>query len=135
VSEQHYNLPSEKPVHLADEELIHIESQLKKEDVSFYPGQLIYAESDGNYVVFYLDIDDRLQKKSVRNSITNIEGQLSSIPYLMRIHRAFIVNLRKVTVKKGNSLGYRLKLSGTDAEIPVSRQNTIAFDKNIRVYE
>ncbi|MGB8491918.1 MAG: LytTR family DNA-binding domain-containing protein [Bacteroidales bacterium] len=135
VSEQHYNQATDKSSLLRSEELIHIESQLKKEDVSFYPSQLLYAESDGNYVVFYLAPDDRPQKKIVRNSITNIEGQLSSIPYIMRTHRAFIVNLRKVTMKNGNSLGYRLKVTGIDAEIPVSRQNTVAFDKNIKEYE
>ena len=32
------------------EDQIHINSQLKKEELSFYPGQFLYAESDGNYV-------------------------------------------------------------------------------------
>ena len=34
------------------EGLIRIGSQLKKEELAFYPGQLIYAESDGNYTSF-----------------------------------------------------------------------------------
>lgn len=115
-------------------ERVRIVSRLKKEEVSFYPEQLVYAESDGNYVVFYLKIDGKLQKKMVRNSINDIAQQLSTITFLMRTHRAFIVNLKMIHSKKGNTLGYRLKLSGTDIEIPVSRQNTHNFDQNIKRY-
>lgn len=116
------------------EELLKIESSLKKEEVSFYPSQLVYAESDGNYVVFHLDVDGRSHQKMVRNSMNNIEQQLTEIPFFMRTHRAFIVNLRKIRSKKGNTLGYRLKFSATDAEIPVSRQNTHDFDQIIKRY-
>lgn len=116
------------------EELILIESSLKKEEVSFYPSQLVYAESDGNYVVFHLDVDGRLHKQMVRNSMNHIELQLTAIPFLMRTHRAFIVNLKMIRSKKGNSLGYRLKFPGTDTEIPVSRQNTRDFDQIVKRY-
>ncbi len=129
--EQHYD-PGKDRVHQEKpEDLVHIESQLKKEEVSFYPSQLIYAESEGNYVVFHLDKDGRLSKKMVRNSISNVEQQLSAIPFILRTHRAFMVNLKKVHSKKGNTLGYQLKMSGSDAEIPVSRQNTRNFNRII----
>lgn len=116
------------------EKRIIIASQLKKEEVSFYPSELIYAESDGNYVVFHLEADGRPDKKIVRNSINSVSQQLSTIPFLIRTHRAFIVNMKKIRSRKGNTLGYRLKLSGTETEIPVSRQNTRDFDELIRQY-
>lgn len=116
------------------EDLLKIESSLKKEEVSFFPSQLVYAESDGNYVVFHLDVDGRSQQKMVRNSMNNIEQQLTEIPFLMRTHRAFIANMKKIRSKKGNTLGYRLKFSATDAEIPVSRLNTHDFDQVIKRY-
>ena len=121
------------PLSPADtEELIHIISQLKKEELSFYPSQLIYAESDGNYVVFYLEMDNQLKKRIVRNSISNVEQQLSTFTFIMRTHRAFIINMNKIKTKKGNSLGYHLLLLGTDAEIPVSRQKTRDFDRLLK---
>ncbi len=110
------------------EDFVHISSQLKKEELSFYISQFLYAESDGNYVVFHLIVDGQYIKKIIRNSINDIELQLSSYDFVMRIHRAFIVNLKKVLSKKGNTLGYRLKLSGTNIEISVSRNNTRNFD-------
>lgn len=111
------------------EELIHIISRLKKEELSFYPNQLLFAESDGNYVVFHLADEQKSRKQVIRNSLNEIEQQLSHISYFSRIHRAFIVNVKKVKTKKGNALGYKLKLFGSDEEIPVSRQNVSAFDE------
>lgn len=116
------------------EELIHIGSQLKKEELNFYPNQFIYAESDGNYTTFHLKLENQIKRKIIRNSISNIEQQLSSIPFLFKTHRAFIVNIKMVDSQKGNSLGYRLKLSGVENEIPVSRQKTKDFDQIMNRY-
>ncbi len=115
------------------EDKIQIRSKLKKEELTFYPSQLVYAESDGNYVIFHLLVNGKVTQKMVRNSMGEVERQLSDFPQFFRTHRAFIVNLKKVTVKKGNSSGYQLKLRDTDFEVPVSRQNTKSFDKNYKL--
>ncbi len=111
------------------EERIEIDSRLKKEKLSFFPSQFIYAEADGNYIVFYLSDGDAVKKKTIRNSITNIEKQLAHIPHFFRTHRAFIVNLKKVSEKEGNVAGFRLSIKGSKQQIPVSRQNTKAFEQ------
>jgi DNA-binding LytR/AlgR family response regulator len=129
---KNYNTDNSHPDPETAEKPIRIESQLKKEELVFYPGQLIYAESEGNYIAFYLNLDGQVKKKLIRNSISNIEQQLSVIPFLFRVHRAFIVNVKRIKSQKGNSLGYRLKLSGTEVEIPVSRQKTNEFDQVIK---
>src|ERR1035437_2909824 len=119
---------------LPHENLIQISSQLKKEELNFYPSQFMYAESDGNYVVFYLNKNNLVKKEIIRNSINNIEQQLSEIPYFLRTHRAFIVNLKKVRNKQGNTLGYQIKLSDSEFKIPVSRKNTDIFNKLLAQY-
>jgi hypothetical protein len=116
------------------EEMITISSRLKKEELSFYPSQFVYAESDGNYVVFHLIMESQVRKKIIRNSISNIEEQLSTIPFFIRIHRAYIINVKRVSSQKGNTLGYRIRFSGIDEEIPVSRQNTREFDRLLKLY-
>jgi len=131
--EQYYDHPNFQKMKMPKEELVHINSQLKKDFLDFYPSQFIYCESDGNYVVFYLLVNGQCKKKMIRNSINNIEQQLIRIPYAMRIHRAFIINLKMIAEKKGNSLGYRLKIHNTDAEIPVSRNNTKNFDRKMKL--
>ncbi len=116
------------------EEIIRIGSQLKKEEIRFYPSQFVYAESDGNYVVFYLSRENGIKREIIRNSISNIEKQLSAVPWFFRTHRAFIVNLKKVKSRQGNILGYQLRLTETDFVIPVSRSNIRNFDKVFSEY-
>ncbi len=116
------------------EKLIQISSKLKKEELSFYPSQFIYASSDSNYVDFYLHQDNKIKKETIRNSMSSIEQQLSKIPYIVRTHRAYIVNMKKILKKQGNTLGYRLEVTDIDSEIPVSRQNTRIFDNLFRQY-
>ncbi len=117
-----------------EKEKIQINSRLKKEELSFFPRHFIYAESDGNYVVFHFDNEHQSHTELIRNSMNEIEKQLSGIAYLARIHRAFIVNVKKVQSKKGNTLGYRLKLYDTDSEIPVSRQKVQSFDQLLKQF-
>ncbi len=131
---QEYKINEQDRQKEATEELIHIKSKAKKEELSFLSGEFIYAESEGNYVVFHLTKQERTFEVVIRNSISEIEQQLAVIPYFMRTHRAFIVNLGKVISKSGNSLGYQLKLKGSNNKIPVSRQNTQIFDELTRKF-
>jgi hypothetical protein len=133
--EQHYAQVNYQQIKIENEELIHICSQLKKEDLSFYPSQFVYCEADGNYVVFHLFINGQYIKKMIRNSINKIEQQLTLIPFILRIHRAFIVNLKLVASKRGNTLGYQLKFNNIDAEVPVARNNTKNFDQKIKQFQ
>jgi hypothetical protein len=126
--EQQVYQPQPSQVAVNDEQAINIESQLKKEDFSFMPSEFLYAEAEGNYVNFYLLKQGKVKQHMIRNSISNIQQQLSSTPLFYRTHRAFIVNLKKIRSKKGNSLGYRIKLDNVDEEIPVSRSNTAEFN-------
>ncbi len=115
-----------------DEQPVTIDTPLKKDELRFRPSELLYAESDGNYVNFYLYRKNSVQKKAVRSSITSVEEQLASISSILRVHRAFIVNLQNVTEASGNALGYRLSLKHTDEEIPVSRRHTATFREQFR---
>ena len=115
-----------------EEQKVHINSSLKKESLSFLPGEFLYAESDGNYVIFYFNRDHKSWKSSIRNSISNIEKQLSPYPGFLRCHRAFIVNMDKVKTRKGNAAGYQLSLFGTDSRVPVSRQKVNEFDRKFK---
>lgn len=109
------------------EEWITIDTPLKKEEPGFYPDEFLYAESDGNYVNVYLQKGENVRKEVIRISISSFEEQLAGIPYIMRTHRAFIVNLKKVKEASGNSLGYRLTIPLVPGELPVSRRHTGKF--------
>lgn len=108
--------------------VVNINSTLKRESLSFYASELLFVNSDGNYVFFYLFRDNKIKKVPIRNSISNIENQLKQIPYYFRCHRAFIVNLNMVQSKKGNALGYHLRMVNCEDKIPVSRKYVKVFD-------
>ena len=83
----------------------------------------LYAESEGNYVrLHYLSPkDNRPVSKLLRLTMKQAEASVASAPFIVRCHRAFLVNLHQVAKVDGNSQGYRLRLEGCAEEVPVSR--------------
>lgn len=114
---------------LQNEPIVIISSKLKKESLEFTLDELLCVISEGNYVEFYLFRKGKLHKENIRNSMNEIEEQLHAHACLLRVHRAFLVNLNKINHKRGNSLGYRLRLNGLDMEIPVSRNKVREFEE------
>ena len=108
-------------------DLLKIDTVLKKEELSFYPADFVYAVSEGNYLHVYLEKSNNIRKEVVRCSISSFEEQCSDIPYILRVHRAFVVNLKKVAEARGNTLGYRLKIDLINEELPVSRRQVGEF--------
>ncbi len=107
---------------------VNIKSTLKGENLSVNPENIIYIMADGNYVDFYIENNNEIRKYTIRNSISNIQDQLSNLPYLVKTHRAYIVNVKMVKSKRGNSSGYKLKIDDSIDNIPVSRNNIKLFD-------
>lgn len=83
----------------------------------------LYAGSEGNYVrLHYLSSKDhRPVSKLLRLTMKQAEASVASAPFIVRCHRAFLVNLHQVSKVDGNSQGYRLRLEGCAEEVPVSR--------------
>ena len=82
----------------------------------------LYAESEGNYIrLYYLSPHDQKQtSKLLRLTMKQAEASASA-PFIVRCHRAYLVNLRRVNKVDGNSQGCRLRLEGCADEVPVSR--------------
>lgn len=108
---------------------VNIRSKLKKETLTFEANELLFAVSDGNYVIFHLRKEKETKKIPIRNSISDIEKQLAGIPFFFRCHRGFIVNLNRVASKKGNASGYLLRIEHSNDTIPVSRKNAKMFNE------
>lgn len=83
----------------------------------------LYAESEGNYVRlhYFSPKDNRPISKLLRLTMKQAEASVASAPFIVRCHRAFLVNLHQVSKVDGNSQGYRLRLEGCAEEVPVSR--------------
>ncbi len=79
------------------------------------------VKSLGNYCsVFFLE-DGIVKNEMLRVSMLNIEQQVGDLPFILRCHKSYIVNLETVQKVLGNSRGYKLYIPDLDFEVPVSR--------------
>lgn len=111
-----------------EDELPEIETSLlvllaenEKDRLELKPGDLLYIESADNYSnVVYLK-DGLLSRQLIRGSLKRLEAQIT-LPYIIRCHRGYIVNIRQVKDVSGNAQGYKISFRTTGViPVPVSR--------------
>lgn len=84
--------------------------------------QLLYIQSQDNYSSIACAARAGVKHLLLRSSLKRLEQQID-IPFVIRCHRSFIVNLSKVQSVEGNARGYRLSLESGEEAIPVSRES------------
>ncbi|MCE8623897.1 LytTR family transcriptional regulator [Bacteroides fragilis] len=99
-----------------------------RESLELDSKDLLYIESDGNYIRVNYQKGGRTMQCLLRMTMKQAEEVTGGSPLVAKCHRAFLVNLRKVVKVSGNSQGYRLLLEGCPEEIPVSR----AYSKQVK---
>ncbi len=99
-----------------DEKMITL-SGSTKDSLTLFPKELLYIESSGNYVQVYYQIDEQILQKTLRATLQQLEELLSDYPFIVRCHRAFLVNTSQIEKIKGFKIG----LKSTKTEIPVSK--------------
>lgn len=99
-----------------------------RESLELDSKDLLYIESDGNYIRVNYQKGGRTMQCLLRMTMKQAEEVIGGSPLVAKCHRAFLVNLRKVVKVSGNSQGYRLLLEGCPEEIPVSR----AYSKQVK---
>ncbi|HZH39171.1 MAG TPA: LytTR family DNA-binding domain-containing protein, partial [Bacillales bacterium] len=80
----------------------------------------VYAEAVDNYCFIHFYKNGSIQKEIIRISLTKLLKQIQT-DAIKRVHRSFIVNLKKVTKFKGNASGYKISLEDVTHELIVSR--------------
>lgn len=85
--------------------------------------ELLYIEAVGNYVKIHLWCNDKIVTETLRNTLKNVEEELHLYPAVMRCHRAFIVNMKRVEQMMGHTGSVQLQVEHCDTAIPVSRSN------------
>ena len=93
-----------------------------RDQVEVKASSILFLTSESNYVkVMYVDAEDRVQSKMIRQTMNNIESQLNAYPHIIRCHRAFIVNLQRVRHASTSPSGLQLSLDATTLHVPVSK--------------
>jgi len=101
---------------VSDEKIITLTGNTK-DTLTLFPSELLYIEAVGNYVRINYQIDGQVSQKTLRATMLQMEELLSDYPFLVRCHRAFIVNTHQIEKIKG----LKLRLKSMDAKIPISK--------------
>jgi len=98
-----------------------------KNSLTFFPQELLYIESTGNYVQIYYTIEGKVLYRKLRATVSKMEEKLKDYPFIVRCHRAFIVNshhIRKINQSK-------IWLNSMENEIPISKTYKATIQKQM----
>jgi DNA-binding LytR/AlgR family response regulator len=93
------------------------------------PSHIICIKSDGNYLEFFVKDNDGFKKHLKRMTLQSAIDQLRSELYIVKTHRAFLVNTQHLKNVEGNAQGYQLTLYHLDFKVPVSRTHLNSFNR------
>jgi hypothetical protein len=108
---------------------IFIKAHVRIDNFYLLVDNLLFARAEGNYVMIYLIEDGRLKNELKRISLKQLETQLAAYPYLLRCHRAYLLNVKRVAKPSGNSQGYSISFVETKDKVPVSRTYLNRFNQ------
>ena len=69
------------------------------------PTQLLLLKSENNYTAVFFLQNEKVEKKLIRTNLKKLESELGEFPYLLRIHRSYMINLENIASvqrKKGS---------------------------------
>lgn len=115
-----------------NDDVIHITDNNGNLKLSVRLSNLLYIESQDNYVKVYFTSQEKLQSYLIRRKLKTIEENFSG-GKLVRCHRSYIVNVSKVKVfrKENNSYVIDLDHPGT-TPIPVSKKYFESFANSMK---
>ncbi|OJJ19425.1 hypothetical protein BKI52_21690 [marine bacterium AO1-C] len=91
--------------------------------VQFVLKDILYIQSDDNYVDIHYLAQGIRQKEVLRSSLKNIESQIvNPLSPIIRCHRQYLINLECFKIAKMTTRAMTLTLQGHDDQIPVSKK-------------
>ncbi len=98
---------------------VELTSNERNQTLQFNSEELLFVEAMQNYVSIYLEKENGVERKLVRNSLKNTADQICN-EQIIRCHRSYIINAQKISKITGNAQGLIVHLS-EELRIPVSR--------------
>jgi hypothetical protein len=109
---------------------IQINTPIPGEQFEINMETFLFAKVESNYIEIVYSSVTGFVKLLKRMTLKEFEEQLSSFPYVFKVHRSYIVNLKAITSISGNAQGYVLRLKNfSEATIPVSRSKIEEFNR------
>ena len=111
---------------------IEFKSDNKSEYFHLFPEQIILIKSANNYIEVIYKLNDKVQKKLIRNTLKATENLLSEHKEMIRCHRSCIVNKNYIQKINKSSDGLKLELFDYAQEIHVSRQYVLKVKEALK---
>ncbi len=102
-------------------ETLNIISAVKSDSFSVKADELLFVKAEGNYSVFFIENEKDYFKKIARIPLKDVEKLLNGMPYFIKCHRSYIVNIKKVTGASGNARNVTLCIDNRQLKVPVAR--------------
>ena len=117
----------QQPVVAVPVEPICLYSEQGKPVLQLHPAELLFVQSDGNYVeVFYQNDNANVQRLLIRNRLKTILEQLPNTVFF-HCHKRYIINQKQIVRVEGNARNIVVFLRGYADAIPISRSKTQAL--------
>ena len=100
---------------------ITISSDASKKELVLDIRDLLLIEAEDNYSRVYLKDGAGVKKVLFRSTLKKMHDQLAGVDNIFRCHRSYLINANSVESISGKAQNYRLKISGVNKQIPVSR--------------
>ena len=120
------NLRSVQPKKQSANGMIVFKDENSKIKFSVLSSDILLLESTDNYVSVYYFIDKKVQRKLIRNSLKNMEQNLSENG-MIRCHRSFMINSANIEFVQCEGKKFNIKLKHLEKEIPVSEKYSSPF--------
>jgi DNA-binding LytR/AlgR family response regulator len=87
---------------------------------------LLLLESTDNYVSVYFILENKVQRKLLRNSLKNLE-EIIREKSVIRCHRSYMVNSANIEMMQKSGKKFTIKIKHFDQAIPVSEKYSSLF--------
>lgn len=106
-------------------------SESGKEKLKIDLNDLLFIQSVENYIEIVYYHDSNIQKNLLRSTLKRIEKQFKNYKFIYKCHRSYLVNINKIEIIKGNSMGYQIYYPKISQGIPVARSYTKSFKTHL----
>lgn len=97
------------------------------------PKQILYLKSENNYTSIYYFQNKKVERKLIRTNLKSISETFDN-PNLIRIHRSYMVNLKKVEIIHREKRGFQLEIEHLpNLLLKVSDNYKHIFEEKIKV--
>jgi DNA-binding LytR/AlgR family response regulator len=111
-------------------DIIQINTPIATEQFELNMNLFLFVKVESNYLEIVFNGTQGVEKSLKRMTLKEFEEQISSFPFVFKVHRSYLVNLQSIVSISGNAQGYLLRLKQySESTIPVSRSKIQEFNR------